>query len=435
MSNPVILVTGASGFIGNLLVKRLLDEGKYRIICMTRNPETIKNRFGDKVTIVRADATNYDELLRAMQEVDIAFYLIHSMDETKKNWKIFVNIDRKAANNFADAATKCGVKRIIYLGGLCNEKEDSFSEHMHSRNEVGEILKKSTAKVTIFNAAIILGRGSKSFDILHHLVENLPIMLSPRWILAKTQPILVSDVIEYLIKSIHELKTVDKKFDIGGPDILSYEEMMKKFAISIGRPLKIIKIPFFTSKLTSFGVDHITPVKSGVARPLIDSLKHNSIVKDDSITNIIPLKLKSFEEAIKIEHNGKTKVITRSKLGVPLTSLFSILTLLVISNILINGLIGLSFSFQLIIISFFLALSVLAIYFLSYGSRIGALFSGFIGWISFSLSIISLMYISNNVINFQFYQNEFSVTINFLVLALSSIIIILSHKLLYEKTI
>jgi uncharacterized protein YbjT (DUF2867 family) len=205
-----ILITGCSGFIGSHLVERFMatkGNTRFEIRCMTRNVKSIEGIFKKGVAVkdlilVHADASKYPDLVAAMTGVDIAFYLIHSMEGSSKDWKRFADRDRIAASNFARAATECGVKRIIYLGGFVYENEDQpdkLSEHMRSRREVGQILKKSTAKVTIFRAAIILGQGGGSFQMLQYLVERLPAMVCPKWVLTRSQPIAIDDVISYLI--------------------------------------------------------------------------------------------------------------------------------------------------------------------------------------------------------------------------------------------
>ena len=177
-------------------------------------------------------------------------------------------------------------------------KEGELSEHLLSRNEVGKILKKSLAKVTIFRAAVILGQGGGSFEMLQYLVERLPIMICPKWVLTRSQPIAVDDVITYLAKSVDIDETEGRTFDIGGSDLLTYMDMMRGYAKMINKSIRILIIPFLTPRLSSYWVDLITPVRASLARPLIDSLKHEAIVTDDSIKKIIPIKLRNFEEAI-----------------------------------------------------------------------------------------------------------------------------------------
>src|ERR671921_2153811 len=313
--NLRILVTGATGFIGSRIVKRLLlSNGHYKVRCMTRNPEIIYELFnlsGNIVEVVKADASNYLELVEALKEVDVAFYLIHSMEGSTKKWQDFSKRDRIAAENFAKAASQTNTKRIIYLSGLIDMKHKDLSEHMQSRKEVGDILRTSKAEVTIFRAAVILGQGGGSFQMLQYLVERLPIMVCPKWVLTKSQPISVDDVVTYLIKSIELEDTSNNDFDIGGPDILTYLDMMRKYARMLKKSVHIIIIPFLTPRLSSYWVDLVTPVKASLARPLIDSLKHDATVYDEEgrlIRQLIPIQLKSFEEAIQAARNEKVQV-------------------------------------------------------------------------------------------------------------------------------
>jgi uncharacterized protein YbjT (DUF2867 family) len=309
-----ILVTGAGGFIGSNLVSRLSFATKdTEIVCMTRNAEKLKKKISNNsnVKIAEADVMDYVQIKDTLTKIDIAYYLIHSMEGVSaKEWKKFAERDRKAAENFAKAATECKVKRIIYLGGLILEDNNTrttnskrgqikISEHMQSRIEVGNILKKSLAHVTIFRAAVILGKDGASYKMLRYLVERLPIMVCPKWVLTNSQPIAIDDVITYLVKSIEKEETEGKEFDIGGPDTLRYIDMMRRYAKVIDKKfLKIIIIPFLTPKLSSYWVELITPTKASLVRPLIESLKYEAVVKDDSIKKIISIKLKTFEEAI-----------------------------------------------------------------------------------------------------------------------------------------
>jgi uncharacterized protein YbjT (DUF2867 family) len=414
-----ILVTGCSGFIGSHLVNRLIaEEGSenYRIRCMTRNLKSVEGLFdenGQNVKYVTADASNRSDLIKAMADVDIAFYLIHSMDGTSKDWKKFAERDRIAARNFAEAATECNVKRIIYLGGLVpdkneqSKKQEELSEHMKSRMEVGEILKASSAKVTIFRAAIILGQGGGSFQMLQYLVERLPLMITPRWVLTKSQPIALDDVITYLAKSIESNDTENRSFDLGGPDIMTYIDMMRRYGKMLNKSIKIIIIPFLTPKLSSYWIDLITPVKASLARPLIESLKHEAIVKDDSIRDIIPFKLKTFEEAINIakkeEKKQKNNIYKRKEFVTHSTSnkilLTSLLLLAAIGSTyyLLDGRPEIFGTNWLILSGLWYFGIAFSIFFVRNGARLGAIIAGVIGWLTLAFWLIDNIYtISGN---------------------------------------
>ena len=305
-----VLVTGATGFIGSNLVSRLESTTKdLDLQAITRSADKLKKKIGDlSIEIIEADVMDYSSLTKALKGCDVAYYLIHSMEgSSTKEWKKFAERDRKAAENFSKAATECKVDRIIYLGGLIhaneglssNNKSSNISEHMKSRLEVGKILSTSSAKVTIFRAAVILGTGGASYKMLSYLVERLWIMVCPKWVLTKCQPIALDDVITYLAKALEVEETKGKTFDVGGPDTLNYKEMMVQYSKIINKKfLKIIIIPFLTPRLSSYWVELITPVKASLARPLNESLKFKSVVKDNQIIKLIPIQLKNFKEAI-----------------------------------------------------------------------------------------------------------------------------------------
>jgi uncharacterized protein YbjT (DUF2867 family) len=408
-----ILITGCSGFIGSHLVERFMSikgDRKFEIRCMTRNVRSVESIFkkGEAVMdlkFVQADASKYSDLVSVMTGVDIAFYLIHSMEGSSKDWKRFADRDRIAASNFARAATECGVKRIIYLGGLVHENElrsIKLSEHMRSRREVGQILTKSTAKVTIFRAAIILGQGGASFQMLQYLVERLPAMVCPKWVLTRSQPIAIDDVITYLIKAIDSKETEDKSFDLGGPDIMSYVDMMRRYGKMLDKSITIIIIPFLTPRLSSYWIDLITPVKASLARPLVESLKHEAIVTDDSIKHIIPLKLRKFEEAIDAARNEEKKQknsVTKKKEYVTHTTSNQIL----IISLVLLALVGSTYyvldarpeilsANWLIISGLWYIGIVFSVFFVSNGARLGAITAGVIGWITLALWLIDNIY-------------------------------------------
>jgi len=400
-----ILVTGARGFIGSRLVKRLLSicgTTKWNIRCMTRDPNSISRYFNqeDHVEFVRADVQNYPELVKALNGMDVAFYLIHSMEGSSRQWKKFAERDRVAAQNFARAVNEAGVSRVIYLGGLTNAPEQELSKHMRSRTEVGQILKKSNADVTIFRAAVILGQGGGSFQMLQYLVERLPLMVCPKWVLTKCQPIAVDDVVEYLVRSIETNETKSKTFDIGGPEILTYLDMMRRYSNTLKKSIKIVIIPFLTPRLSSYWVDLITPVKASLARPLIDSLKHEAIVKDKSIADIIPLHLKNFENSIKIARSEQTEI--ERKIKKERTSCLNKRILL--ASTIALAIIGFTYYildarveiFQpiwMVLAGLWYFGIALSIFFIHKGARLGSIIAGIIGWITLTFWLLDNFYL------------------------------------------
>ena len=442
--NLRILVTGATGFIGSRIVKRLLATNvHYKVRCMTRNPEIIYELFnlsGNIVEVVKADASNYLELVEALKEVDVAFYLIHSMEGSTKKWQEFSKRDRIAAENFAKAASQTNTKRIIYLSGLIDMKHKDLSEHMQSRKEVGDILRTSKAEVTIFRAAVILGQGGGSFQMLQYLVERLPVMVCPKWVLTKSQPISVDDVVTYLIKSIELEDTSNNDFDIGGPEILTYLDMMKRYSAILNKSLKIVIIPFLTPRLSSYWVDLITPVKASLARPLIDSLKHEAVVHHNEIQKLIPIKLMNFEESIKTamkEQVRKAKIIKKQKTSDSLNRKILIFSLISL------GIIGATYYFLdnkndlftplWIILAIVWYFGILfALFFVKDGARLGSLVAGIIGWITlifWGFNNVDLIY--DNSINL-YYPNVLVAIRNFIGAIVAGLVIAASHNLFHK---
>jgi uncharacterized protein YbjT (DUF2867 family) len=329
--------------------------------------------------------------------IDVAYYLVHSMEGDSKKWKKFAERDRKAALNFAKAVSECGVKRIIYLGGLSHGDERQLSEHMRSRNEVGDILKTPSAKTTIFRAAVILGQGGGSFQMLQYLVERLPVMLCPRWVLTKSQPISIDDVATYLVKALEIKETEDQTFEIGGPDVLTYVDMMKRYSSMINKRVRILIIPFLTPRLSSYWVDLVTPVSASLARPLIDSLKHEATVSDDSVKKVIPIKLKSFEQSIAAA-SKETIVNSNFPVREERTSKAMNTRILVISLCSLAA-VGLAYyvaqrwqdPFQIgnlaLLFSWYLGIAF-ALYFVRQGAKLGAFVAGIVGWVTLAFWLI-----------------------------------------------
>jgi len=286
-----ILITGASGFIGQRLTKALLAEGA-DLRCLLRRPAQLP--AGAEAAI--GDLLEPDTLPAAMEGIDTAYYLVHSMAGGRAG---FEARDRAAAVNFAKAATAAGVRRVIYLGGL-GEMGGDLSEHLKSRLEVGEILRSAPFATTFLRAAVIFGAGGASFEMIRSLVEHLPVMITPRWVSTKCQPIAVGDVINYLVGCLHEERTAGGTFDIGGPEILTYREMMERFAAIEGRKLFIIPVPVLTPKLSSYWIGFITPIKPSIAMPLIEGLANEVICQDNRIRELLPFRLTPYDEAVLI---------------------------------------------------------------------------------------------------------------------------------------
>jgi uncharacterized protein YbjT (DUF2867 family) len=281
---PLILVTGATGYIGGRLVPDLLAAG-FRVRVMTRRPRQLSDReWYDQVEVVQGDAADTDTLTEALRGVDVAYYLIHSLG-TGAGFEL---LDRTHAQNFGTAARACDVSRIVYLGGLYPEAE-KLSPHLESRKEVGEILLASGVPTTVLRAAVIIGSGSASFEMLRYLTERLPVMVTPRWVDTRIQPVSVGDVLRYLVGSAAMPRDVSRSFDIGGPEVLTYRQMMAAYAAIAGlKPRRIAALPLLTPSLSSHWVGLVTPVPNSIARPLVESLINEVVCKDHDIAAYVP---------------------------------------------------------------------------------------------------------------------------------------------------
>nr|WP_273481698.1 SDR family oxidoreductase [Kribbella italica] len=283
-SQKLVLVTGVTGYIGGRLVPELLKAG-YRVRAMARNPRRLESRdwYGE-VEIVEADAGERHEVEAALEGVDVAYYLIHALGTGKK----FEARDRHTARTFGAAAREAGVGRIVYLGGLYPEGEE-LSPHLGSRREVGEILLASGVPTTVLRAAVILGSGSASFEMLRYLTDRLPVMVTPRWLGTRIQPIAVRDVLHYLVGSASMPAEVNRGFDIGGPDVLTYRDMMQRYADAAHlKRRRIVTLPLLTPSLSSHWVGLVTPVPNSIARPLVDSLIHEVVRKEQDLARYVP---------------------------------------------------------------------------------------------------------------------------------------------------
>jgi uncharacterized protein YbjT (DUF2867 family) len=309
------LVTGATGYIGGRLVPYLLDAGS-AVRVLARHPERLRDRpWASRVEVARGDAGDPGEVAEALRNVDVAYYLLHAL----AGGPSFAAEDRELARIFATAAHRAGVRRVVYLGGLIPPEvaADRLSEHLRSRREVGEILRGSGVPTVELRAAVILGSGSASFEMLRYLTERLPAMTTPRWVSTRTQPIAVGDVLRYLVGAADLPPQVSRVFDIGGPDVLTYAQMMRRYAAVAGlRPRLIIPVPVLTPGLSSLWVGLITPVPASIARPLVESLRHEVICHEHDIAGYVPdppAGLTGFDEAARqaLTQIRQAKVDTR----------------------------------------------------------------------------------------------------------------------------
>jgi uncharacterized protein YbjT (DUF2867 family) len=276
MKKPkLILVTGATGYVGGRLVPRLLEAG-LRVRCMVRDPSRLEGRsWLGEVEVVRGDVMAPESLVAAMAGVDSAYYLVHSMNDSSG----FHERDVKAAHNFGAAAKGAGVQRIIYLGGLGDPRSD-LSEHLLSRQDTGRALQEAGVPTTEFRAAIIVGAGSASFEMIRCLTERVPIMVCPRWVFTRAQPIAIHDVLAYLVGALDTPESTGLVIEIGGADVLTYGDMMLGYARARGLRRLLIAVPVLTPRLSSYWVHLVTPIPAAIARPLIEGLRNEVIVRD-----------------------------------------------------------------------------------------------------------------------------------------------------------
>ena len=291
-----ILVTGATGYIGGRLVPCLLQEG-YDVRCFSRDADRLDGRpWRDQVEVVEGDALEYDTVLPALEEIDVVYYLIHSLGSGEGE---FADRDRQAADNFGKAAQEQGVKRIIYLGGI-EPKGEKESEHLRSRLETGEQLRKWDTPVTEFRAAVIVGSGSLSFELIRYLTERVPVMICPRWVHTPTQPIAVRNVLEYLVEALDVEESTGKILEIGGADVLSYGTMFQIYAQVRGLTRYVVNVPFLTPRLSSLWVGLVTPVTGDIARPLIRGLDNEVVVTDHTAQELFSVRPLSYEAAVRL---------------------------------------------------------------------------------------------------------------------------------------
>ncbi len=294
-----ILLTGSTGYIGRRLLPILVHQG-HHVICLVRDKrrfdwDDFDADFLKNISVVEGDLGNDDSLKDLNLKVDAAYYLVHSLSNS---YEKFSEIEHKTAHNFAKITKNSGAKQIIYLSGIANDSD--LSEHLQSRKDVEEVLREAEVPLTVLRAAIIIGSGSASFEIIRDLVEKLPVMIAPKWLKSRCQPLAVRNVIEYLSGVLMKEAAFDKVFDIGGPDILSYRQMLLQYAKVRKLNRYIIQVPVLSPKLSSLWLYFVTSTSYTLGRNLVDSMRNDVVVKQLGIEDIVPLKLYTYTEALEM---------------------------------------------------------------------------------------------------------------------------------------
>jgi uncharacterized protein YbjT (DUF2867 family) len=286
-----VLLTGATGYVGGRLLRRLEESG-LPVRCLVRRPEALSVRTSPRTALVRGDDLERDSLRAALTGVAAAYYLVHSMAASGP----FASADRRGAENFAAAARECGVRRIVYLGGLGPTRR--ASTHLESRHEVGRILRESGVPTIEFRASIIIGSGSVSFEIVRSLVDRCPALLIPRWATSRAQPIAVTDVLDYLLAALDLELGASRLFEIGGPDRVTYADIMREYARQVGLRRAVIRVPLATPRLSGLWLNVVTPVYARIGRELVESLRNDTLVSDRSADEAFPIRPRGFCEAV-----------------------------------------------------------------------------------------------------------------------------------------
>jgi uncharacterized protein YbjT (DUF2867 family) len=296
MTNSLVLVTGVTGYIGGRLVPELLASG-YWVRVLVRDQSRLQGRtWLSQVEVVQADVLDPTSLLTAMIGVSVAYYLIHSMSGSAD----FDQRDIQGARNFGDAACANGVERIIYLGGLGDPATD-LSKHLRSRHQTGQALQKAGVPVTEFRAAIVVGSGSISFEMIRYLTERLPAMICPRWVFTRVQPIAIGDVLNYLVAALEIPQSKGRIIEIGGSDVITYGDMMLGYGRARGLRRWLLSVPVLTPRLSSYWVHLVTPIPANIARPLIDGLRNEVIVRDETARQLFPqIKPMDYSSAVSL---------------------------------------------------------------------------------------------------------------------------------------
>lgn len=290
---PLILLTGASGYVGGRLLRALESRG-CRLRCLARRPEILRSKVAAATEVVAGDVFDRESLNAALRGVEVAYYLVHSMGASGS----FEEADRRAAQSFGAAAREAQVRRIVYLGGLGREEED-LSPHLRSRQEVGQILRQSGVPVLELRASIIIGSGSLSFEMIRSLVERLPLMITPKWVDVPAQPIAIDDVLDYLLEALTLPLPESRVYEIGGADRVTYADLMRTYARHRGLRLRMLPVPFLTPFLSSLWLGLVTPLYARIGRKLIESIVHTTVVRDDSALTAFAVRPVGIEEAVR----------------------------------------------------------------------------------------------------------------------------------------
>lgn len=298
-----ILLTGATGYIGKRILPLLIQKG-HHVVCCVRDQTRFNppESLAENITVVEADLLQSDSLSIIPNDIDLAYYLVHSMTSSE-NYRL---LEKKSAINFKERLSETNVQQVIYLSGITNEK--NLSKHLLSRKEVENELSKGSYNLTTFRAGIIVGSGSASFEIIRDLVEKLPVMITPKWLLTRCQPIGVSDVLKFLTEAILKEEVYNKNYDIGSDDILTYKEMLLQFAEVRGLKRKIWTVPLMTPKLSSYWLYFVTSTSYKLARSLVESMKVEVVCRDNKINEILNIHPITYKEALlkafqKIQNN------------------------------------------------------------------------------------------------------------------------------------
>ncbi len=290
-----VAVLGASGVVGTALVSALAESEE--VVAVSRRPDSSPV---EGVRPVAADVTDATSVRRSLEGVEVAYYLVHSLGTPD-----YAVVDRRAAETVAREAEHAGVSQLVYLGGLGDDRPD-LSPHLRSRLETAVALSSGAVPVTTLRAAVVIGRGSAAFETIVSLVDRLPAMIAPRWVSTPTQPIALADVVRYLVGVARRPEARDQSFDVGGPDVLSYKEMIERIARIRDRRRLIVEVPVLSPRLSSYWLHLVTPVRAGVARPLIEGLRNPTVVRDDRVRGLLPFPLSSFDDAARAALSGRS---------------------------------------------------------------------------------------------------------------------------------